>query len=137
MVMSSQAVLNSWKEIAEYVGRGVRTLQRWEQFYSFPVHRPAGNHKSAVFAVPTEVDEWLRTRPMHVQGEADGHAVANEQMESELVTLKTLVKDLGARMERAERELQAFKTSQATGLNFRQKTDGEGQEAKSGKTTAA
>ena len=42
-----------------------------------------------------------------------------------------------AGMERAERELQAFKTSQATGLNYRQKTDGEGQEAKSGKTTAA
>ena len=137
MVMASQAVLNSWKEIAEYVGRGVRTLQRWEQFYSFPVHRPAGNHKSAVFAVPGEVDEWLRTRPMHMQGEANGNAAAKEQLESELATLKVLVKDLGSRMERVERELQAFKTPQSAGLNLRRKSDGEAQEAKSGKTTAA
>src|SRR5437588_550595 len=77
MAMSSQAVLNSWKEIAEYVGRGVRTLQRWEQFYGFPVHRPAGNHKSAVFAVPAEVDEWLRTRPMHMQNETNGSVSAS------------------------------------------------------------
>src|SRR5438270_2940677 len=113
MVMSSQAVLNSWKEIAGYVGRGVRTLQRWEQFYGFPVHRPAGNHKSAVFAVPAEVDEWLRTRPMHMQNETNGSAGASEQLESELATLKTLVKDLVARMERVERDLQTFKALQS------------------------
>jgi hypothetical protein len=137
MVMSSQAVLNSWKEIAEYVGRGVRTLQRWEQFYDFPVHRPAGNHKSAVFAVPTEVDEWLRTRPMHVQNETNGHAGASEELESELATLRTLVKDLGARMERVERELQAFRAPQTTGANLRGKTDGEGVDAKPIKASAA
>jgi hypothetical protein len=137
MAMSSQAVLNSWKEIAEYVGRGVRTLQRWEQFYSFPVHRPAGNHKSAVFAVPTEVDEWLRTRPMHTQNETNGNAGEGEQLESELVTLKTLVKDLSARMERVERELQAFKLPQATGGSLRGKTDGESVDAKPIKVSAA
>src|SRR5437588_5405973 len=130
MAMSSQAVLNSWKEIAEYVGRGVRTLQRWEQFYGFPVHRPAGNHKSAVFAVPAEVDEWLRTRPMHMQNETNGSAGASEELESELVTLRAVVKDLAARMERIERELQAFKTPQSTGANLRGKTDGESAEAK-------
>lgn len=136
MVMSSQAVLNSWKEIAEYVGRGVRTLQRWEQFYSFPVHRPAGNHKSAVFAVPAEVDEWLRTRPMHVQNENNSNGGASEQLESDLATLKTLVKDLTTRMERAEHELQAFRMASA-GLNFRSKTDSEGTEAKPARTSAA
>ena len=137
MAMSSQAVLNSWKEIAEYVGRGVRTLQRWEQFYSFPVHRPAGNHKSAVFAVPAEVDEWLRTRPTHMQSEVDGHGGASEELESELATLRTVVKDLGGRVERLERELQAFKTPQATGGSLRGKTDGEMAEAKPLKTSAA
>jgi phage terminase Nu1 subunit (DNA packaging protein) len=137
MVMSSQAVLNSWKEIAEYVGRGVRTLQRWEQFYSFPVHRPAGNHKSAVFAVPTEVDEWLRTRPMHVQNENNRNAGANEELQSELATLKTLVKDLTTRMERAEHELQAFKVPQAAATTTRRKSDGEVAEAKPLRTSAA
>lgn len=54
-------VLNSWKEIAIYVGRGVRTVQRWEQELQFPVHRPRGKHRSAVIAFKHDIDLWLRT----------------------------------------------------------------------------
>ena len=36
------SVLNSWKEIASYLGRSVRTVQRWEREFGLPVHRPAG-----------------------------------------------------------------------------------------------
>ena len=32
-------LLNSWKEIAAYMGRGVRTLQRWERDLALPVRR--------------------------------------------------------------------------------------------------
>jgi hypothetical protein len=31
--------LDSWKEIASYLGRGVRTVQRWECEEGLPVHR--------------------------------------------------------------------------------------------------
>ena len=55
------AVLNSWKEIATYTGRGVRTLQRWEQELGFPVRRPRGKHRSAVIAIRQEIDIWMRT----------------------------------------------------------------------------
>jgi predicted DNA-binding transcriptional regulator AlpA len=51
--------LNSWKEIAAYVGRGVRTVQRWEQELQFPVRRPRGRKRSAVIALSHEIDEWL------------------------------------------------------------------------------
>ncbi len=51
-------VLHSWKEIASYIGRGIRTVQRWEKQFMFPVHR-VGN-KGAVFAFPAEIDAWLR-----------------------------------------------------------------------------
>jgi len=51
--------LQSWKEIAQYVGRGVRTVQRWETFYGFPVHRPAGRPRAAVYALEHEIDAWL------------------------------------------------------------------------------
>jgi hypothetical protein len=30
--------LNGWKEIAAYVGKGVRTVQRWEKAHGLPVH---------------------------------------------------------------------------------------------------
>jgi hypothetical protein len=56
-------VLNSWKEIAAYLGRGVRTAQRWERDLALPVRRPRGTDRSAVFAVPAEIDGWLKRCP--------------------------------------------------------------------------
>ncbi len=56
----NRPALNSWKEIAEYVGRGVRTVQRWEAELGFPVHRPRNHLRSPVVAIPSEIDEWLR-----------------------------------------------------------------------------
>ena len=56
--------LYTWKEISEYSGRGIRTLQRWEQNFRFPVHRPDPRNKSAVVASRCEIDEWFRTRPL-------------------------------------------------------------------------
>jgi hypothetical protein len=56
-------LLNSWKEIAAYLGRGVRTVQRWEAQLGMPVHRPHGHLRSAVLALTHELDGWLRTTP--------------------------------------------------------------------------
>jgi hypothetical protein len=52
--------LDSWKEIAEYVGRDVRTAIRWERERGLPVHRVPGGRRGAVFAYRHEVDGWLR-----------------------------------------------------------------------------
>jgi len=41
-------VLNSWKEIAAYVGRGVRTVQRWERELGFPVRHPLGSRRTVM-----------------------------------------------------------------------------------------
>lgn len=56
-------VLNSWKEIATYLGRGVRTVQRWEAELNLPVHRPRGRSRSAVVAFRQELDDWLQCTP--------------------------------------------------------------------------
>jgi len=56
-------VLNSWKEIANYVGRGVRTVQRWEADLGMPVRRPRAKSRSAVLAMSDEIDAWLRAAP--------------------------------------------------------------------------
>ena len=61
--MSERVVLQSWKEISAHVGRTERTLQRWEQEFAFPVHRPSGKSRSAVVAVVSEIEEWMRARP--------------------------------------------------------------------------
>ncbi len=56
--------LNSWKEIARYVGVGVRTVQRYEEELDFPVRRRHGTIRSSVFAMRSEVDAWLLTLPL-------------------------------------------------------------------------
>ena len=56
-------ILNSWKEISTYVGRGIRTLQRYEEQLGFPVHRASAKHRSSVIAFADEIDHWLRNRP--------------------------------------------------------------------------
>jgi hypothetical protein len=60
---SSSRILNSWKEISAYLGRGVRTVQRYEQKLALPVHRPAGRDRSAVLAFPDELERWVRSAP--------------------------------------------------------------------------
>jgi|SRR5215472_2055978 len=57
------AILTCWKDIAGYMGKGVRTVQRWEEQLDLPVHRPNGvTHKSSVVAYPHELDAWLGRR---------------------------------------------------------------------------
>lgn len=52
------AVLTSWKEIASYLGKGVRTVQRWEAEFGLPVRRP-GPNRHVVHASREELDNWL------------------------------------------------------------------------------
>ena len=66
-------ILSSWKEIAMYVGRSVRTVQRWEREIGLPVHRPNAKSEGVVVALPAELDAWVRSMPTsaHVDGDAD------------------------------------------------------------------
>ncbi|HEY6947076.1 MAG TPA: tetratricopeptide repeat protein [Candidatus Acidoferrum sp.] len=54
--------LVSWKEIASYLGREVRTVQRWEQTEALPVHRHEHQKRSTVYAYASELDEWFKKR---------------------------------------------------------------------------
>jgi len=54
--------LDSWKEIAAYLGRGVRTVQRWEREEGLPIHRLPHADRGSVFADPTELTEWWKSR---------------------------------------------------------------------------
>ena len=56
--MSSTDRLDSWKEIAEYLRRGVRTAQRWERDAGLPVRRVGGDDGGAVYAFRSELDAW-------------------------------------------------------------------------------
>jgi len=77
--MAERRILNSWKEIANYLGRGVRTVQRWEAQLGLPVHRPAGKDHSAVLAFSSELDQWLDSRPVRFGTSVTGEGVPDRQ----------------------------------------------------------
>jgi hypothetical protein len=54
--------LDSWKEIATYLSRGERTVQRWEREEGLPVHRLTHQKQGSVFAYKEELDAWWESR---------------------------------------------------------------------------
>jgi hypothetical protein len=54
--------LDSWKEIAAYLKRGARTVQRWEREEGLPVHRLAHEKQGSVYAYSAELDAWWSSR---------------------------------------------------------------------------
>src|SRR5215475_3018600 len=51
--------LSGWKDIANYLGKGVRTVQRYERQLGLPVRRPAGKPWGSVVATRGELDAWV------------------------------------------------------------------------------
>src|SRR5260370_27985762 len=69
--------LDSWKEIAAYLDREVRTVQRWEKKEGLPVHRQIHEKLGTVYAYKSEIDAWWRERSAKLaskseNGEIDG-----------------------------------------------------------------
>jgi len=94
-------VLTSWKEIANYLGKGVRTVQRWERLFGLPVRRPKGKNRHAILAIPEELDAWLRSQSTASQ--------------SELETLRSEAAALRAENDLLKKELARFTTPALVG----------------------
>jgi TolB-like protein len=50
--------LDSWKGVAAYLKRDVRTVQRWELTRGLPVYRAPGGKRNAIFTLKSELDRW-------------------------------------------------------------------------------
>ena len=53
---------DSWKEIAAYLKREVRTVQRWEKTEGLPIRRHQHQKQGSVFAYKSELDAWRAER---------------------------------------------------------------------------
>lgn len=101
-------VLNSWKEIAAYMGRGVRTVQRWEQELGLPVRRPRGKERSAVIALKSDVDHWLNRVP---QGSLGERVSGTKRHETLHVNTDLLLKRMQVMLERSAHMQETVKTT--------------------------
>ncbi|MDQ2711775.1 MAG: hypothetical protein M3Y72_15650 [Acidobacteriota bacterium] len=54
--------LGSWKEIATFLGRDVRTVQRWEKVEGLPIHRHRHAKLDTVYAFREELLQWQDSR---------------------------------------------------------------------------
>jgi Tol biopolymer transport system component len=54
--------LDSWKEIARYLGRSIRTAQEWERTEQLPVYRLQHSRYGSVYAFRSELDAWRAQR---------------------------------------------------------------------------
>ncbi len=96
MAEVNPAVLSSWKEIAAYLGKGVRTVQRWERELHLPIHRPVEHNARIVIAVPEELDNWIQQQMPRFRAARQGDRHA------EFAKLRALM----AKMIETTRELQ-------------------------------
>lgn len=82
-------LLDSWKEIAAYLDRRIRTAQRWEKREGLPVHRHIHSKASSVYAFKHEVDAWRHSRRQPVSEPAskseDSHS-ATAALQAALLT---------------------------------------------------
>jgi hypothetical protein len=68
--------LDSWKEIASYLKRDVRTLQRWEKDEGLPVHRQPHSKQGSVYAYRPEIDGWWESRRRELETRAARSAMS-------------------------------------------------------------
>jgi tetratricopeptide (TPR) repeat protein len=76
--------LDSWKEIAAYLKRDVRTVQRWEKTEKLPVHRHLHEKQGTVYAFKPEIDSWSQGRQLQ-EDEAIEDVLLSPETEEDLV----------------------------------------------------
>ena len=117
------SALTSWKEISEYVGKGVRTVQRWESKFGFPIRRVKPGRKSVVLAIPAEIDAWIQAQQFPdgrldpVKSERATLFRTLRELRSETRQLRSENKDLRSENLEFQREL-AIERARVSGLKI-------------------
>lgn len=110
-------VLNSWKEIAAYLRRGVRTVQRWERDLNLPVRRPRNRRRSAVIALRSDIDSWLANRVV-TNGETS-QLPAIRNIDERIEFLQRRLSELEAESNRIREELRLLQPKLGQGITVR------------------
>lgn len=61
-LITGKTVLDSWKEIANYLDRSEKTCRKWENELCLPIHRLEDSPKARVLAYKEELDEWMKEK---------------------------------------------------------------------------
>ena len=84
---TNEARLESWGEIANYLRRDIRTVQRWERLHGLPVRRLIIGKQGQVYAYRSELDHWVLERQPKVETEEPDDEAPLENKTSPISTL--------------------------------------------------
>ncbi len=73
--VEERQILESWKAIADYLKRSIRTCRRWENELDLPIHRLDGTPSARVYAYADEIDRWLNEKLNHIKVESKAPAI--------------------------------------------------------------
>jgi len=86
--------LDSWKEIAGYLKRSVRTVHRWESDQGLPVHRHLHQSSGTVYAFKSELDAWWASRRIDLEaiaGPSEDEAATGSYSRSPAASMQWLI----------------------------------------------
>lgn len=72
--------LDSWKEVAGYLKRSLRTVQRWGHEQGLPVHRHGHGKQGTVYAYKAELDAWWRNGGPRIEQHERAREVAQRRV---------------------------------------------------------
>jgi|KBSMisStaDraftv2_1062788.scaffolds.fasta_scaffold12697_3 hypothetical protein len=102
-VSNGPHLLSGWKEIANYMHQGVRTVQRWE-LIGLPVRRVNTGRRSPVIALTEDLDAWARSLHVPLLDRIEELRATISSLESQIRSLKRQLRarNLPADMESAQ-----------------------------------
>ncbi len=100
---SSAERLESWKEIAAYLKRDVRTVQRWEKSEGLAVHRHVHHSLGTVYAYKSELDAWWNNRRPRLEQEEEVLPSSRRRLWWALAVLSVIVVAASIALWRARR----------------------------------
>jgi hypothetical protein len=103
--------LSGWKDIANYLGKGVRTVQRYESQLGLPVRRPSAHVRGSVIATVAEIDAWVEANPLR-----EALPLSRPDAAVQHCTVDVIRNSI-AEMHRLRDEMQTLQTEVKTGLN--------------------
>ena len=105
--------LSGWKEIATYLGKGVRTVQRYERELGLPVRRPAGKPRGSVVVTRAEIDAWVAANPIREAFRLVPHKIDSAPftvaMKNRLQEMTRLREQMGALRDQVEMTVQLLR----------------------------
>jgi len=108
-------ILSGWKDVANYLGKGVRTVQRYERELTLPIRRPRGRASGAVMATKAELDAWVAAMPIggafQLHSAAAHNAAVLNELRQHLKELRRLRRESAELREEHQRAVRLVRES--------------------------